>query len=128
MSRIKEIIKSVSIEYEIPSERIYGMGRIGTQKDVIATAARWKVIHALKNGDNPLSYPQIGKILKLDHSTVIYAAKKMKQTNGKYYDEKIKNLGRNSLRTNFLRNRAIRLNKLKISFEHGVLNKQGATQ
>lgn len=120
MSRIRSILKSVSAQYDIPVERIYGTGK-KTQKDSVATAARWKVIHELKNGENPLSYPQIGQLLNIDHSTVIYAARKMKETNGTYVDEKLKRVGKQSMRTHQQRNRAVRLEKLRKAFEHGIL-------
>jgi chromosomal replication initiation ATPase DnaA len=121
MSRIKKIINEVSKEMNVPVERIYGLGKIGTQKDMIVTAARWKIIHQLREGKKPLSYPQIGKILNIDHSTVIYAAKKMKATEGRYFDERIKKLSPQSIKITKDRNRCVVLAKLKKEFEKGLI-------
>jgi len=126
MSRIKKIIIDVSKEMNVPIERIYGAEKIGTQKDTIVTAARWKIIHQLRAGENPLSYPQIGKILKLDHTSVLYAAKRMQETEGRYFDEKIKKLSPQSLKATKDRNRHFILQKLKKEFEKGIiLNQEG---
>jgi chromosomal replication initiation ATPase DnaA len=121
MSRIKKIINEVLKEMNVPVERIYGAEKIGTQKDTIVTAARWKIIHKLRTGENPLSYPQIGKILKLDHTSVLYAARRMSETDGRYFDEKIKKLSPQSLKTSKNRNRDAILAKLKKEFEKGII-------
>lgn len=120
MKRVDLIIEAVAKELNIPKERIYGSGNKNTKKDTLATAARWKIIHELKNKERPLSYPQIGQYLKIDHSTVIYAARKMKETDGAYVDNKLQKLCNASKRTSKLRNREFNIAKLKEAFASGI--------
>jgi len=122
MSRIAKLIDSVVEHYKIPRAIVFG----GTRRDLASTAARAKIVYELRRGDKPLSFPQIGKILNLDHSSCIHVYKKMSVTNGEYYDDRLAKICRSTQNIHAKRNREFRLSKLKKAFENGIGPQQGA--
>jgi chromosomal replication initiation ATPase DnaA len=111
MSKILKAIDDAAKEYNVDRECIFGVE--GSKvRDVAITAARWRIIYTLRNQDPPYSYSYIGYKLKLDHTTVMNAAKKMKATNGHYFDEDIKNLKQKTLLKHEKRNKTAQRKRL----------------
>jgi len=117
MSRIKKIIDETAKNYNMPKEAIF----CGVKRDIGITAARAKIIYELRNCDNPMSYPQIGKLLNLDHTSCVYLHKKMTATKGRYYDDRLVKMCRATQLAHARRNRELKLLKLKKAFEKGIV-------
>jgi len=123
VSRISDAITAAAKEYDIPRDQIFGLKRIGTKKDIRVCAARWRVIYTLRSMEKPLTYPQIGKVLNLDHTTCINAYKKMKETNGTYFDNQLNNLNKGTIRLHRNRKKKWMLAALKQQFDKGIFIK-----
>jgi len=117
MSRIKKIIDETAKNYNMPKEAIF----LGSRRDIAITAARARITYELRNSARPMSYPQIGKLLNLNHTSCLYLQKKMKATKGRYFDDKLQNLCRSTQLVHARRNRQIKLLKLKKAFEKGIV-------
>jgi chromosomal replication initiation ATPase DnaA len=117
MSRIKKVIIDVANEYGVPKEALLG----GIRRDILVTAARAKITYILRQGDKPLSYPQIGNALNLDHTSCLYLMKKMKATDGKYYDNLIAKLHEKTKKLHQKNIRNYKLLRLKKEFERGIM-------
>jgi chromosomal replication initiation ATPase DnaA len=117
MSRIKKIIDETAKNYNMPKEAILSRAR----RDIAITAARAKIIYELRNSEKPPSYPQLGKILNLDHTSCLYLHKKMAATKGRYYDDRLEKICRSTQLVHARRNRQIKLLKLKKAFEKGIV-------
>jgi hypothetical protein len=117
MSRIDKVIDEAAKRYGIPRSRIF----CGIKGDIRLTAARAKITYELKNSDKPLSFSQIGKILKLDHSSCIHLFKRMVETNGNYYDEKLNKVCRATKRIHSKNNQRYKLIELNKKFARGIM-------
>jgi chromosomal replication initiation ATPase DnaA len=92
MGKISDAIDTVAKEYGIHRDMILGSkARKGTCRDFRASAARWKIIYNFCVEEN-MPYCHIAYYLNVDHTTVINAAKKMKEQGRDYMDQKLQNI------------------------------------
>lgn len=102
--------------YKIHPKRI----RSKDSRTYFVTAARWYIIYTLRN--QGWTFPRIGKALHLDHSSCVYAYRKMSESNGQICNDKIKRLHPKSVELNRRKNRWYVLDDLQKAFEKGIDN------
>ena len=121
MTRIKKLIEETAKHYNMPKEAIF----CGVKRDIGITAARAKIVYEIRNSDKPLSYPQLGRLLNLDHTSCLYLHKKMSATKGRYYDDRLEKICQTTKRIHAKRNKELRILKLKEAFKHGITFQSG---
>jgi chromosomal replication initiation ATPase DnaA len=84
-----KIVRDVLKEYKLEWDHIENNYRA-----VPITAARWEIIWRIRR-ELGYSTPVIGKLVKCDHSTVVYCLKMMRATNGMYQKNKYLKLAKN---------------------------------
>jgi hypothetical protein len=104
MGKILDAIDAAAKEYGIDVNMIMGSkDRKGTCRDFRASAARWKIIYNFCIEEN-MPYCHIAYYLKIDHTTVRNAAKRMEKEGHDYMDQRLKNINKQTKYRHSVRN------------------------